>query len=288
MKIKFWGTRGSIPVPGQDTIKYGGNTSCIQISNENDFIVIDAGTGIRELGKKIIENEKLKEIKIFISHTHWDHIQGLPFFAPLYEKDYKIKIFTNRTKDDNNNKILDYQLNPDFFPVIRKDLKAEIEFIHIDEKNPVETGNFLVSAEKVHHLNDALAFKIEAGEKSIVYMPDNEIYSKKESNKIKLNDIKLNNFELIKFCKNVDCLVHDCMYSFKDSMNKRGWGHSDNISLAYFSILTEIKNLILFHYEPDYSDSDIDKMVAETESIIKEQKSDLKVIPSKELLEISI
>ncbi len=288
MKIKFWGTRGSIPVPGKNTIKYGGNTPCIQITQSNSFIIIDAGSGIREAGKSIVEEKKFSEINIFISHTHWDHIQGLPFFAPLFEEGYRINIFTNKISPDTSNHILDHLLNPDFFPVNPKDLKAEVSFFYIDDRKSVFIDEFKVSASEVHHLNKALAFKISSKGKDVVYMPDNEIYSSSKNDKIIFEDILAKNEKLINFCSEADYLIHDCMYSFDDSIRKKGWGHSDNISLSYFAIHCKIKNLILFHYEPDYTDTEIDKMVEETTDVISHRNSEINVIPSRELLELSI
>ena len=288
MKIKFWGTRGSIPVPGKNTIKYGGNTPCVQITQNSSFIIIDAGSGIREAGKNIIAEKLFSEINIFISHTHWDHIQGLPFFAPFYEEGYKINIFSNKISSDSSNHILDHLLNPDFFPVNRKDLKADVSFFFVDTEKPVFIDEFKITTEKVHHLNNALAFKISSAGKNVVYMPDNEIYSFDNNDEIIFDDILKDNKDLINFCLNADYLIHDCMYSFDDSIQKRGWGHSDNISLSYFAIHCKIKNLILFHYEPDYSDKDIDKMVDETSAVLSERKSQIKVLPARELLELSI
>ena len=287
MKIKFWGTRGSIPVPGEKTIKYGGNTPCIQISGDNNFLIVDAGTGIKELGKKIIDAGHPKEINILITHSHWDHIQGLPFFAPLFDENCKINIFSNKISSEGSDPILDHLLNPEFFPVNRSDLKAEVSFFQIGVKKPIFIEEFKITAMNVHHLNKALAFKIESKAGSVVYMPDNEIYAAPEDGEILAENVRNQNSDLIDFCKNADYLIHDCMYFLTDSMRKRGWGHSDNISLSLFAILCKIKNLVLFHYEPDYTDSDIDAMFAETKKIITQKKSSANVIAAKELLELS-
>src|SRR4030043_227805 len=132
MTIKFWGTRGSIPVPGNSTTKYGGNTPCIQVSNKSgEFIIIDAGTGIRELGKDIIKNNHNKNITIFISHTHWDHIQGLPFFHPLYNEEYNVIIHSNTHEGMTFDHIIEAQWHPVFFPVNNDIIKENIKFDNI-------------------------------------------------------------------------------------------------------------------------------------------------------------
>ncbi len=285
MVITFWGTRGSIPVPGESTIKYGGNTPCVHIlTDEGRNIIIDAGTGIRGLGKELKENSS-NELDLFISHTHWDHIHGLPFFAPLYNP----KTILNIHLHDNfsPNKIIETQLHSSFFPIDKDELTANIKYVSIDIAKVIKIGNVEVRTVKVHHSKGTVAFKFTENGKSVVYMTDNEIFCEQESNDKKPDKILELNSSLIDFCFNSDYLIHDSMYNHDDFIKKKGWGHSDNISLAYFSMYAKVKNLVLFHYEPDYKDLEIEKLGFETQQLIKEKKSKIKCITSFEGMKIN-
>ena len=287
MEIKFWGTRGSIPVPGQKTVKYGGNTPCIQVTDsDGKFVIIDAGTGIRELGKSIIKSDSVKQLDLLISHTHWDHIQGLPFFTPLYSNDYTVNIYSYPKKDIPADEIIQAQWHPVFFPVKKDVLKAQINLKNIVEKESRSFGNLKVETIAVHHSFGTLAFKISEGKSSLIYMTDNEIYFNEKSDTPDVDSVETKNRELIEFCHGVDYLIHDAMYSLKDYKLKKGWGHSNNLSLMHFSMLAEVKNLVLFHYEPEYSDEMIEKLLNETKKMFLERSSRINCIAAKELMEI--
>jgi phosphoribosyl 1,2-cyclic phosphodiesterase len=290
MKIKFWGTRGSIPVPGPNTVKYGGNTPCIQVTSEKGAsVIIDAGTGIRNLGLELISKNDIKELNIFISHSHWDHIQGIPFFIPFFKNDYKINIFSNAKKDMDVAHIIDSQMHPFYFPVNKEEVfKSTINYNKIEQLKKYTIGDLTVETETVHHSNGTLAFKITEKDKTIVYMTDNEIYYDASNNSPDIDKILELNNKQIEFCKNVDYLIHDSQYTLDDFSKKIGWGHSNNVALAYFSKLANIKNLVLFHYDPDYSDEMIEKIVIETKNFLNKIKSSVNCIPSKELFEINI
>ncbi len=177
MEIKFWGTRGSIPVPGKNTVKFGGNTPCISVDFGGDeLIILDAGTGIRNLGDEIIRENKFKKIRLFISHTHWDHIQGLPFFAPVYSKDYEIKICVYSYHAGNFKDILETQMHPKYFPVHHESLNAKIKFMRISPGKSYSIKGLKLSTITVNHTRKTLGFKLESDGKSIVYMTDNEIF----------------------------------------------------------------------------------------------------------------
>jgi phosphoribosyl 1,2-cyclic phosphodiesterase len=290
MKIKFWGTRGSIPVPGPNTVKYGGNTPCIQvISNKGTSIIIDAGTGIRNLGIELISGNYKKELNLLISHSHWDHIQGIPFFVPFFRSDFKINIFSNAKDDMNVSHVIDSQMHPFYFPVNKEDVfKSTIEYHKIEPTKKYVFDEFTVETETVHHSKGTLSFKITEGNKTVVYMTDNEIYYNALQNEPNSQLIYELNKTQIEFCKNADYLIHDSQYTIEDFNKKIGWGHSNNIALAYFSELAKIKNLVLFHYDPDYSDEMIENVVNNTKNFLNKIKSSVNCIPSKELLEITI
>jgi phosphoribosyl 1,2-cyclic phosphodiesterase len=289
MIIKFWGTRGSVPVPGKDTIKYGGNTPCVEVqSSSAELIILDGGSGIRELGNKLIENKSRREINIFISHYHWDHIQGIPFFLPLYDKNRKIIFHGLSSNGSEIEKILSVQMQPEYFPVKIEEAKAEIEFRNLNPGDIYKVSNLSIETSNANHSSPTLAYKISEGNKSIVYMTDNEIHWNDYPENLNLSNQDDNIRRLVKFCSNCDYLIHDTMYDESLFKEKIGWGHSSNISLAYFSIFADIKNLVLFHYNPDYSDSKIDEMYEETCSLLKKKKSKINCIAAQEGMEINL
>ena len=289
MKIKFWGTRGSIPVPSKRTIKYGGNTPCLQVyDDEGNFIIVDAGSGIRELGNNIIKNDGHKTIKILISHTHWDHIQGLPFFMPLYSPKYNVTIYSNHHDGMSFDDIIATQWSHKFFPVSKEELKAKIKVKNISSSKTYSFGKLKVDTTSAHHSPGTLSFKFRLGTKTIVYMTDNEIHYDGKNGKPDYSIIAAQNKELVEFCRNCDYLIHDSMYTLKDYNSKVGWGHSNNVSVAYFAMLAEVKNLVLFHYEPDYTDNQVDRLLSATKNIFIKEKSRIKCLASRELLKIEI
>ncbi len=287
MKIKFWGTRGSVPTPGINTIEYGGNTPCVQITKDDGrYLIIDAGTGIRALGKEIVSNGVQNKINLIISHSHWDHIQGLPFFHPLYFENYDINVYSYAHQGIEGFEIFEAQWHPLFFPVKANVLKARIKYHAIDENNEYMIDGFKVATKKMNHSKGTLGFRIH-GAKDIVYMTDNEIYFDADS-PFSLQNILEKNKELIEFCKGCDYLIHDAMYTVKDNIEKIGWGHSNNISVLQFAELAEVKNLILFHYDPDYTDKDVDKLFNESKNYIQHLNFKINCIAGKEGQEIVI
>ena len=289
MILKFWGIRGSIPVPGEKTIKFGGNTPCVQIITKNDIIILDAGTGIRELGKNLIQTgTNKKNISILLTHNHWDHIQGIPFFLPLFRKEYTIDIYSNPNNGLNALSVVDALMNPNFFPVDKEIFNADIKYHTILPEQTIKIGQTSVETKKVNHSKGTLAFKISENDKTIVYMTDNEIKYEEKDNHINSTTLSTLNEDIIEFCNNSDYLIHDSMYSFKDFKSKKGWGHSNNISVAYLSLLAGIKNLFLFHFDPDYSDEEVNNMLEETNRIFTVNDSKINCYASKEGLEIEI
>jgi len=289
MIVKFWGTRGSIPVPGKKTIKYGGNTPCVEIRTaDNHLIILDAGSGIRELGRAIINDNSRNDIDIFISHYHWDHIQGIPFFLPLYEKNYKITFYGQTSNGIEIETLLKSQMARNFFPIEIAEIRNDLNFRKITSNSSYEIGNLVVKTFRANHSSPTLTFKIEQNGKNIVYMTDNELNFEIDGDKSRYEALKLKYKDFIEFCRGTDCLIHDAMYDQKLLEKKRGWGHSSNISVAYFAIMAEVKNLILFHYNPDYSDAKIDVMLKETVALLKQHKSKIKCIAAKEGLIINI
>lgn len=288
MKIKFWGTRGSVPVPGKNTIKYGGNTPCIQISDGDDFIILDAGTGIRELGNELLQNTECNDIHILISHTHWDHIQGLPFFSPIYTDQCKLKIYAESKFDSSIDRIFETQWDPNYFPVTAEIFNEKVRYEVIGPLKNKIINDFTISSINTHHSEGTLAFRIERGGKSMVYMTDNELYYDAKNKLPSFEEILENNKDQVNFINNADILIHDVMYQHEDYGAKIGWGHSNNFSASIFATLGKVKQLFLFHYDPDYSDDKIQELQNETKNYLLELKSPVICRASYDGLELEI
>ncbi len=288
MYMRFWGTRGSIPVPGEDTVKYGGNTPCVEIrTSSNKLIILDAGTGIRALGDFITYNGIDQPLNIIISHYHWDHIQGIPFFVPIYEKGREITFYGIPGSRYSLKKLLENQMDRDYFPIKINETAADVKFQHLKPNASFRLDGAVIDTFNVYHSSPTLTFKIKENEKSIVYMTDNELDVPDENGNNRGEKLREKNKDLIKFCKGCDYLIHDMM--FEDfNINKSGWGHSSSKALIHFGIMAGVKNIILFHYNPAYTDNEIDGIVEHTKFWLKEYGSSINCIAAREGLMISL
>ncbi len=251
MKVRFWGVRGSIPCPGPETVKYGGNTACIELILDNGLnFIIDAGSGIRELGNYILKKGEIQKnnIKIFLTHTHWDHIMGFPFFAPMYISDARIKIFGPcASEKDSLEGIVEGQWTYNYFPVLHKDLAAKVEYIELKE-GEYDIGNGLILKTKfLLHPITCLGYRFEYHSSSFCTVYDTEPFQKKE--------------ELVDFIKGADLLVHDAQYTEYEYKNsKAGWGHSYMEYAIEVAEMGKVKRLAFFHHDPERTDSQLDAL----------------------------
>ncbi len=250
MYIKFWGCRGAIPVSGEKYLFYGGETTCVEIRDKRgNLIIIDGGSGIRSLGKKIILEEKF-DINLIFTHVHWDHIIGLPFFSPLYDKRFKINIFGD---DDLQEGIFEHiflVFSAPFFPVNPEELSAEFNFIPI--KRTTKIGDIKVETISLSHPNGGIGLKFLYNSKSFVFLTDNELgFVHRGGKKFE---------EYVEFCKGVDLLVHDAEYTKEEHKKKIGWGHSSIDDVIHLAINSKVKAVGFFHHNQDHSDEDLKKM----------------------------
>ena len=273
IQVDFWGVRGSVPSPGTDTTRYGGNTSCVSITADNKILILDAGTGIRNLGSTIILKPEI-EIFVIVTHSHWDHIQGFPFFTPIYQPDRRVYMFPTLHKKNVVLSSLIDQMDGAHFPVTPDQVPSSFNFI---TENPLEflaRKGFHLELIPMNHPGGAYGYKITIDEKNVCYFTDNEIdppYPK---------SIELN--ELIQKCKNADILIHDAQYTPEDLNTHIGWGHSSWKNAVDVAIASNAKKLILFHHSPDYND-------IELKDIEKKAQLDFNnVIAAKQDLELEI
>lgn len=262
--IKFWGTRGSIPTPGPHTLKYGGNTSCVEVRCGNELIILDAGTGIRNLGTKLLEETPIKA-SILFSHMHWDHIQGIPFFRPAYVPGNEFKLYGNKNWNTKLEYALQRQMQSPNFPVTLEELNeigAQMEYIDIDAGAVFQIGSadqITIRSINLHHPNKAFGFRIEYGGKSLIYATDTESLPEPDN-------------KLVELASGADLLIHDAQYTAEEYQGLRGdskdvWGHSTPEAAAAVALAANVKRLLLFHHDPYHDDAQIDQM-AQTASAI--------------------
>lgn len=294
MKVRFWGVRGSIATPGPATQIYGGNTSCYEVEAEDGTcIVFDAGTGIRELGMDIAKRN-IKEVHLFISHTHWDHIQGFPFFTPAYIPGVKIKVYGPTHFEKSLKKIMDLQMDYAYFPISRQQLNAEIEFIDLKEETVTINDKVSVTTKYGNHPVTCLCYKVQDGEKSVVYSGDFEPYynviDPDGTDEDDFDDdfededmdsiVEERNQVHKEFCQ-CDLLIHDAQYTNEEYPNFRGWGHSP-MEWVIDMAKDGVKKIILSHHEPTRDDEAMKTL----EEKLQSEFSDLDLRFSREGMEI--
>lgn len=262
--VTFWGARGSIPTPGPHTTRYGGNTPCVavrQVTRSDDHLVIlDAGTGIRPLGSVLAQqaNGSL-QVDLLLSHTHWDHIQGLPFFAPFFGQGNTVRIWGARQGNVDLSLILRQQMHPVVFPVPIDELAADLSVQHV-EPGGFEIDGFAVRAFRLRHPGRTLGYRLTppGGGASVAYVTDNELGP---GGSYRVGPRWRERF--VQFLEGVDVLVHDAMFAERDLARYRGWGHSSPDEAVAVAAEAGVKTLVLFHHRPEHDDAAMDTLVAE-------------------------
>jgi phosphoribosyl 1,2-cyclic phosphodiesterase len=257
MKITFYGVRGSIPSPGPDTCRYGGNTSCVHIETASgQDLVLDAGTGIRSLGKRLIEKDGT--INILLSHGHWDHIQGYPFFMPIYQPDRQIRVYTSAADGHGQICSLFDQIDGATFPVKATELPSRSECVTENFETDLARQNISVRRMPINHPGGGYGYRIEEDSTSCAYITDNELEPP--------GKMSTTYDQWVEFCHGVDVLVHDAQYLEPDMPHKHGWGHSLVSQVRQFALDAEVACLAMFHHDPDRTDTEIDFIQKDNES----------------------
>lgn len=263
MKIQFCGVRGSIAAPGPDTAKYGGNTSCVYVQmNDGRHIVLDAGTGIRKLGYKLAAHKET--VHVLLSHFHWDHIQGFPFFLPIYQKERKVRLFPCENRQSSYIYTLLDQMDGANFPVHADDLPSKIECLGKDVYEIARREGWRIAAKPLNHPGGGWAFRIEEDNGlSVAYVTDNELDPPGKP--------QTSYDEWVKFLDGVDVLIHDAQYTEADMPLKHGWGHSLVSQVQRLAVDARVQNLVLYHHDPDRTDSQLDQIGQETATVMRAQ-----------------
>jgi phosphoribosyl 1,2-cyclic phosphodiesterase len=280
MNIKVWGCRGSLPAPGKSTVRYGGNTSCLEIRlTNNTLIIFDSGSGIRNLGRKLLEEQNLIEIYLFLTHAHWDHISGFPFFVPAYSSKYRIHVRGGPRAKRSLKRYLKHQMKPPYFPVPFDVMNAEFDFTHGDPKRRVISSAEIIPI-RLSHPNGGYGFKIIEYGRAFVFLTDNELDFKHEGGLAKE--------EYINFCMDADLLIHDAQYTEEEYRATKGWGHTTFSSAIELSIKAGVKRFGLFHHDPEHTDDDIDGFVALCQKKIAQANSRIECFGVREEMEIIV
>jgi len=281
MKIRFWGTRGSIAVPGNDTNVYGGNTTCLEITlSSGKTLIIDAGTGIRPLGERLIKEKCQDDIYLLITHIHWDHILGFPFFSPIYNPSCKIHIDGNHNCLRGLKYTFDNRMGDGFFPVKFSDLSARIENLGRIKNGPLIIDDTVIDSIPLHHPQGGIGFRFSEGDKRFVFMTDNELRGDKWDER----SVK----EYTEFCKGADILIHDSQYTPEEITRHKGWGHSDYEAAFELARRSEAKRLILFHHDPPRTDAQIREIEVLCRGLAADKNSDLMIEAAKENTQFEI
>jgi len=278
IQLSYWGVHGTMPVPGPLTVKYGGNTSCVSMEfPRGGFFIFDAGTGIKVLSNHIMANSiSLVGAKLFISHPHWDHINGLPFFVPLYLQGNEIEILGPAHGDTTMRDLISGQMDGAYFPVNIKEFSAMVSFRDLRE-GEIKIDGIRVKSMLLNHPGNCLGYRVEYRERVICYITDNELYP--AGNPL-YNAHYLN--QLSGFIKHADVLITDCTYTDEEYEGKSGWGHSSITPVVELAHRSRVKSLHLFHHDPDHSDDDIDRILETAQSILHDRKSGTRCIAPRE------
>lgn len=264
MKIKFWGVRGSLPSCGSSFVKYGGHTSCLELrSKDNSLLVIDAGTGIKDLGLSLNGNFP-ETIKMLFTHSHTDHIFGFPFFSPIYRKGIHIDMYCGNYFSGPVREIVMRFMQPPFFPVKFENISAKFDFRLLNKESTVLSGINVMPIE-ISHPNGGLGFRFEEDGKSAVFLTDNELrYTH-------LGGLSFDGY--VDVCRNADLLIHDAQYSEEEYKNHVTWGHSTFGQVIELAEKAQVKQVVFFHHDPERTDGQLDEFVRHYNDILQKKGS---------------
>jgi phosphoribosyl 1,2-cyclic phosphodiesterase len=305
MRVKFWGVRGSLPVPGRKTERYGGNTSCVEVrSDSGTRVVVDAGTGIRKLGKELAaEAEGNTEAHLLISHTHWDHIQGLPFFSPLYQKGNRLCVYARKRDDLHLRAVFASQTDDPYFPIPFDEAKADIAFRELSDEDTFEISDVKVACARLNHPYIATAYRLAVDGASVVYVSDTAPFSDilfedqfvaqppgpgAELSAVDLKKLARMRDGVVRLCEGADLVVYDTMFTPEDYKRIPHFGHSRPSDALRICQEAGARQLALFHHAPERSDAEVDAILAETQAAARRDGIKLEIVAAYEGLDVSL
>jgi len=291
-QVKFWGVRGSIPTPGPATVRYGGNTSCLEVRAGGQIIILDAGTGLRQLGRQLVEEfgDQPLQLTLLLSHTHWDHIQGLPFFPPIYRPNCRLRILGFEGARKGLVNVLTGQMESPYFPVPFEELPGNVEIEEVKEMN-FHVGPVRVKAWFANHPGICVGYRLFTPDGSLAFFPDNEpryrhvrdtTPARLVGNGDALKFAQAEERKVVEFLRGTDVLVLDAQYDAEEYQTHTGWGHGCVDDAVALAIKAGARKLVLFHHDPDHDDAKIDQMVAHGRQLVVEARSALQVVGARE------
>jgi ribonuclease BN (tRNA processing enzyme) len=257
--LKFWGTRGSVPVAGFRHGRYGGDTACLEIRRHNEIVILDAGTGIRALGDELLTSQ-IREVHLFIGHHHWDHVIGFPFFQPLYQPDFVIHIYGPAFDGQGTQEALNLILEPHHFPVRLSELKAEVNFQEIPSGASFEIGDLHIHTLPCDHPGGALTFRLEMPHWKIGYTTDHEFLKGYRGHPKEIgpgHSLLAPYAEFLQFHQGIDLLVHEAQYTSRQYASRIGWGHTSIPNATALARLLDVEEWIVTHHDPGATDNQI-------------------------------
>jgi phosphoribosyl 1,2-cyclic phosphodiesterase len=274
--VTFWGVRGSLPSPGPETVRYGGNTSCVAVHASDDhLVVLDAGSGIRRLGRMV--SESVRRVDVLLSHLHMDHIQGLGFFDPLFRTDIEVHIWGPPSASSNLDARLTRYLSPPLFPVHLRRLPPTVS-VHDVPLGSFVIGDLSVRADLVCHPGSTVGYRVSNGAATFAYLSDHEpvLSSPTMDDGAWISGLAI--------AEDADVLIHDTQYDLDDYAEHVGWGHSAWEHVAQFARRAEVGRVVPFHYDPSYDDDRLDTMFATAADLF----GPARVVPARENMSLKI
>ena len=272
MRVKFWGTRGTRPTPGPSTLRYGGNTACVEVrTSADELIIIDSGSGICELGNALSGPVKAH---LLISHTHWDHIQGFPFFGPNFARGSKLTVIGPKGSMKSLQSAFADQMDPVYFPLTMDQMPVELEFREMLPGESFEAAGVKVTPHTMRHPIATFGYRLEEGGRTFVFATDQEPWADPEALERKVERMHAEKrpaeeidalwpMNYIDWCRDADLIVHDAQYSREEYRSRVGWGHSSFDYALLVARQAAARRLAFFHHEPMHSDHQIEAMVEE-------------------------
>lgn len=292
VRLKFWGVRGSIPVPGPSTLRYGGNTTCAELRADGEVIVLDAGSGIRELGcalEKEFGSDPIK-LHLLLTHLHWDHIQGFPFFLPAYNDKNEIQILGYDSANVGLHEILKGQMAAPFFPVALYDLPGKIDITKL-EKMDFNIGNVRVRSRFMNHPGVCVGYRFDTSAGSMAFLPDSEPYDAFKLHSSRSDLLSPEQIQkrahseraaLVEFLTGCDILVLDAQYTDDEYHSHIGWGHGSLSGCIALAVDAQVKKLVLFHHDPNHDDAMLDQMLKQAQALAAKTGKPLEVVSARE------
>lgn len=288
-RVKFWGVRGSIPTPGPTTVEYGGNTSCVEVRADGQIIILDAGTGLRLLGRQLVAEFDTQplDLTLLLTHTHWDHIQGLPFFLPVYKPQNHLRILGYEGARHGLEVVLAGQMESPFFPIGLREVPANVR---IEELKGMKfnIGPVRVQAATANHPGICVGYRLFTSGGSIAFFPDNEPFPEGAPARRAVAEAPAPAFaqgedrRLADFLRGTDVLIMDTQYDAVEYKRHTGWGHGCLDNVVALALQAEVKTLFLFHHDPNHDDAKVSQMLAHARKIVAARKGKLHVEAARE------